>query len=154
VARTYFIRLLSGTQEVRNERSGTLTKTAVLVRGTMTELQFGFLEQKGRLTPKTIEISGDGITISQPVFAYSPNQRFGGVARQARMNVAVTVSQAAAIGRRNLTMVMSDDSRIPYANLINVSRGRMVIFAIDGLSRTSSIARLGPTRSARNSVMA
>jgi hypothetical protein len=107
-------------------RSGFLALSpAVVVRGSQTTLTTSYITTPGPGEPQVaaMSVSGSGVT------ATLTNQQ---VQQVAIATFTLKIDSTAAIGLRDLTFTLTNGQTKTFPKALKISRGRMVIFAIDG----------------------
>ena len=79
-----------------------------------------------------ISVAGGGVTIAKESQTVVPVARSN--VSKIRTTFTVDVDNEAALGRRNITFTMSNGDTKTFPDAFLVTRGRMVVFAIDGLN--------------------
>ena len=85
-----------------------------------------------------ISVAGGGVTIAKEsqTIVLVPRS----IIREIRTTFTVDVDKDATLGRRNITFTMSNGDTKTFPDAFLVTRGRMVIFAIDGLNWNQFLA--------------
>ncbi|HKC12366.1 MAG TPA: alkaline phosphatase family protein [Vicinamibacteria bacterium] len=130
VSRPYTFTFTSSGVSITRRSGSIVLSPAVVVRGSKVTLTTSYITAVGGEPEVTgMSVSGTGVTTT---FVQRQEQQVSIDVIRVTTTFSMTVDRTATIGLRDLTFTLDNGQTKMFPKILKVSRGRMVIFAIDG----------------------